>query len=129
VGAGVVHSGAVAGFPIPVLRYFVGGGQPGDNIALSQLTPSENALIPPGRPIAFSWTQAPGAALYRLEIADQAGQVILSALLQPLTLNYTAPSWLTETITGAGLQWRISAIDQMGAKTAETPWRRLQLAK
>jgi hypothetical protein len=129
VGAGVVHSGAVAGFPIPVLRYFVGGGQPGDNIALSQLTPAENALVATGLPIAFSWTRAPGAALYQLEIADQAGQVIHSALLLPLTANYTAPPWLRETIVGAGLQWRISAIDQMGAKKAETPWRRLQLAK
>jgi len=129
VGAGVVHSGAVAGFPIPVLRYFVGSGQPGDNIALSQLTPAENAMVATGLPIAFSWTQAPGAALYQLEIADQAGQVIHSALLLPLTVNYTAPPWLRETIAGAGLQWRISAIDQMGAKKAETPWRRLQLAK
>ena len=129
VGAGVVHSGAVAGFPIPVLRYFVGSGQPGGNIALRQLTPAENVLVATGQPIAFSWTQAPGAALYQLEIADQAGQVLLSALLQPLTVNYTAPSWLREKIVGDGLQWRISALDQTGAKTAETSWRRLQLAK
>ncbi len=128
-GAGVVHSGAVAGFPIPVLRYFVGSGQPGDNIALRQITPAENALIAVGRPIDFSWAQAPGATLYKLEIADQAGQALLSALLQPLTVNYTAPPWLRETITGTELQWRISALDQTGAKTAETPWRRLQLAK
>ena len=45
VGAGVVHSGAVAGFPLPVLRYFVGSGQPGENIALSLLTPVENASV------------------------------------------------------------------------------------
>jgi hypothetical protein len=79
------------------------------------------------RPIDFSWTQAPGVALYHLEIADQSGKVILSALLQPLTLNYRAPSWLRETFRGAGLQWRVSALDQNGAKTVETPWRRLQL--
>ncbi|HKQ73877.1 MAG TPA: hypothetical protein VJ810_09140 [Blastocatellia bacterium] len=128
VGAGVVHSGAIAGFPIPALRYFVGGGHPGDNITLRQLAPAENALVGSGRPIAFSWTPAPGAALYQLEIADQVGQVVLSALLQPLTANYTAPSWLREKIVGNGLQWRISALDQTGTKTAETPWRRLQLA-
>jgi hypothetical protein len=55
--------------------------------------------------------------------------VVLSALMQPLTVNYTAPPWLREKIVGDGLQWRISAIDQTGAKTVETPWRRLQLAK
>jgi hypothetical protein len=126
VGAGVVHSGAVAGFPLPTLRYFVGSGQANDVISLRLLTPAENAVAAAGRPIDFSWTQAPGAALYQLEIADQSGKVILSALLQPLTLNYRAPSWLRETAPGSALQWRVSALGQNGAKTLETPWRRLQ---
>src|SRR5262245_27510745 len=127
VGACVVHSGGVAGFPIPVLRYFVGSGQANDIISLRLLTPAENAAAAADRPIDFSWTQARGVALYQLEVADQSGKIILSALLQPLTLNYRAPSWLRETVLGAGLQWRVSAIDQNGAKTVETPWRRLQL--
>src|SRR5207245_2535865 len=82
VGAGavVVHNGAVAGFPIPVLRYFVGGGQPGGAIALRLLSPAQNTPAVFGQPIDFSWTQAPGAALYQLEIADQSGRPILSAL-------------------------------------------------
>jgi hypothetical protein len=129
VGAGavVVHNGAVAGFPIPVLRYFVGGGQPGGAIALRLLSPAQNTPAVFGQPIDFSWTQAPDAALYQLEIADQSGKLILSALTQPLTLNYRAPSWLREAAAGADLQWRVSTLDQTGAKTAETPWRRLQL--
>jgi hypothetical protein len=127
VGAGVVHSGAVAGFPIPVLRYFVGSGQAGDPIQLRLLTPPENALAAAGQPIDFNWTQASGAALYQLEIADHSGQVILSALLQPLTLNYRAPSWLLGTAPNAGLQWRVSALDQAGARIVGTPWRRLRL--
>jgi hypothetical protein len=127
VGAGVVHNGAIAGFPLPVLRYFVGGGRPGAAVSLRMLTPVENATAPIGQPIDFSWTQAPGAALYQLEIADQSGKVILSALLQPLTLNYRAPSWLRGVAPGAVWQWRVSAIDQTGAKTAQTPWSRLLL--
>jgi hypothetical protein len=126
-GSGVVHSGAIAGFPLPVLRYFVGGGQPGDAVALRMLAPAENVPIPAGQPIDFSWTQAPDAALYQLEIADQSGKAILSALLQPLTLNYRAPSWLRGVAPGAVLQWRVSAIDQTGAKTAQSPWRSLRL--
>jgi hypothetical protein len=110
-----------------VLRYFVGGGQVGDAISLRLLTPAETSLAAAGQPIDFSWTRAPGAALYQLEIADQSGRVILSALLQLLSPNYRAPSWLRETVSGAGLQWRVSALDQTGAKTMETPWRRLQL--
>jgi len=127
VGAGVVHNGAVAGFPIPVLRYFVGSGQAGDAPRLRLLSPVENTPVAAGQPIEFNWAQAPGAALYQLEIADQSGQVMLSALLQPLTLNYRAPSWLREAALGVVLQWRVSALDQNGAKTVETPWRRLQL--
>jgi hypothetical protein len=123
----VVHNGAVAGFPLPTLRYFVGSGQANDVISLRLLTPAENAVAAADRPIDFSWTQAPGAALYQLDIADQSGKALLSAFLQPLTLNYRAPSWLRETVPGAGLQWRVSALDQNGAKTVETPWRRLQL--
>src|SRR5262247_2228664 len=127
VGAGVAHNGAVAGFPLPTLRYFVGSGQANDIISLRLLTPAENAVAAADQPIDFSWTQAPGAALYQLEIADQTGKAVLSALLQPLTLNYRAPAWLRETSPGATLQWRVSALDQSGAKTVETPWRRLQL--
>src|SRR5215468_904165 len=127
VGAGVVHSGAVAGFPLPTLRYFIGSGQSNDVNSLRLLTPAENAVAAADRPIDFSWTRAPGAALYQLEIADQSGKALLSALLQPLTLNYRAPSWLREAAPGAALQWRVSALDQNGAKTVETPWRRLQL--
>ena len=129
VGAGVVHSGTVAGFPLPVLRYFVGSGQPGENFALRLLTPVENASVAPVQPVDFSWTYVNGAALYRLEIADHAGQVVLTALLQSLTVNYRAPSWLRETSPGAELQWRVSALDQSGTKTAETPWRQLLMAK
>jgi hypothetical protein len=36
---------------------------------------------------------------------------------------------LRDTAPGTGLQWRVAALDQTGAKTAETPWRNLQWAK
>jgi len=129
VGPGIVHSGAVAGFPLPVLRYFVGSGQQGDINSVRLIAPEENALIAAGQPIEFKWTRVESAALYQLEVADQSGQAILSALMQPLTLNYQAPSWLREKITGIDAQWRISVIDKSGAKTAESAWRKLQLVK
>jgi hypothetical protein len=125
-GPGVVHSGAVAGFPMPVLRYFVGGGQPANTNSLRLLLPAENAQIPAAQTIEFSWTEIASAALYQLEVADEAGQVVLAAMLQPATLSYRAPSFLREKAANAGLQWRVIAIDQSGAKTADTPWRRLQ---
>jgi len=82
-----------------------------------------------GQPIEFKWTAIDGAVLYQLEIADQQGQLMHSALMQPATLNYRAPSWLRERFPGTGVKWRISVLDKSGGKTIETPWQRLQLAK
>ena len=128
-GPGIVHSGAVAGFPIPVLRYFIGSGQPGEKVTVRLLAPAENVAVGAGQPIEFKWTAIDGAVLYQLEIADQQGQLMHSALMQPATLNYRAPSWLRERFPGTGVKWRISVLDKSGGKTIETPWQRLQLAK
>jgi hypothetical protein len=127
VGPGIVHSGAVAGFPLPVLRYFVGSGQPSEVRAVRLVTPAENGVVAPGQTIDFNWTAMEGATLYQLEIADQKGQLVLSALMQPATLTYRAPSWLREKVSGVGFQWRILVLDKTGAKTLETPWRLFRL--
>ena len=128
-GPGIVHSGAVAGFPIPILRYFIGSGQPGRNATVRLLTPTENVVVGPGQTIEFKWTALDGAVLYQLEIADQPGELILTALMQPPTLNYRAPSWLRARISGTAVKWRISVLDKSGGKTVETPWQQLRLAR
>jgi hypothetical protein len=58
-GAGVALGGAAAGFPLPVLRYVVGGG---DNTAnattansFESMSPRDGATIPTGVPIDFAW--------------------------------------------------------------------------
>lgn len=111
---------------MPILRYFVGSGQPATVDSLRLLLPAENAQIPAAQTVEFSWTEIAAAAVYQLEVADEAGQVVLAAMLQPATLSYRAPSFLREKAANAGLQWRVLAIDQSGAKTTETPWRRLR---
>jgi hypothetical protein len=129
VGPGIVHGGAVAGFPMPVLRYFVGSGQPARANSLRLLLPSVNSTIAAGQVIDFSWTEVAGVTLYQLEIADEAGQVILAAALQAGTPSYRAPPWLREKTAGAELQWRVAALDQNGIKLEESLWQKLQLAK
>ena len=128
-GPGIVHSGAVAGFPIPVLRYFIGSGQSGEIVTVRLLTPPENVAVGAGQAIEFKWTPLEGAVLYQLEIADQQGQLMHSALMQPPTLNYRAPSWLRERIPGTGVKWRISVFDKSGGKTVETAWQQLRMAR
>lgn len=131
VGAGprVVHSGAVAGFPLPVLRYYVGGG-PTEQLAISNstvlaaLVPDEQAIFAPGQSVEFRWADSPRGVLYRLEInALDDGRSILSALFPPATGFYRAPPWLRDKATGSILRWRIVALDDKGAMVEETTWR------
>jgi hypothetical protein len=127
-GAGIVHSGAVAGFPLPVLRYFVGGSQSTGAAApvkkLALLQPGDEALLANGQPLDFSWVEDGQAVFYRLEVEDAQNKPLLSALLPSGTGVYRAPSWLKEQ---AGLRWRVLALDRAGKQVGETGWRRLKL--
>jgi hypothetical protein len=132
-GQGVVHSGAVAGFPLPTLRYVVGGG--GSDLSPSRgseslrpLLPAEGASLVPGQPVQFSWSEDPRAALYRLEIQTVDGETILAAVAQPGRPAYEAPPWLAERAGGRSLRWRVVALDAMGSVLRGGPWRRLTLA-
>lgn len=131
-GPGVAQGGAVAGFALPVLRYYVGAssGQPAAPAGgkLAQLLPAENSTLPADGPVDFSWSETKGAAFYRLEVEDAQGRAVLSAVLSPGVGAYRAPSWLKEKITDAMLRWRVAALDQAGAQIAETPWQTVRLA-
>jgi hypothetical protein len=123
-GQGVVHGGAVAGFPLPPLRYFVGSGI--DSGQLSLRLPEENAAQPRDRPVDFTWSESAEAAFYRIEVATSGGTAILSALVLPGRATYRAPSWLKDR-SGRELRWRVVALDQAGNTRAATEWRSLQL--
>ena len=124
-GPGVVDSGAVAGFPVPVLHYFVGAGT--GAAAPLQLAPAENASLPATQPVVFAWMISEKAALYRLEVSDAGGKTILSALLPSGYGSYRAPSWLRER-AGGPLRWRLIALDEAGKRIGESPWRNLRFA-
>ena len=128
-GSGLVHAGAVAGFPLPVLRYFVGGsGMPAASArsGLALLAPEAGARLPAaGEPLVFSWTLAPEAVLYRLEVENAAGEPLPGAVLQQGIGSYRAPSFLAANAPG-GLRWRVVALGPGGATVARTEWRRLE---
>jgi hypothetical protein len=131
-GNGVVHGGAVAGFPMPVLRYYVGSGTSSNSIIASnniliQSFPEERALLPTDRPIEFGWLLLKGAGLYRLEIADLAGNVVLSAMVLGESGAYRSPPWLKERPRSSLLQWRVIAFDNRGAQIDATDWRAFKL--
>ena len=128
-GPGVVHNGAVAGFPLPVLRYFVGGG--GSTIStagtLVLVLPTDNAVLSANQPLDFRWSETGAAALYRLEVEDVAGKPVLSAFLPAGSGAYHAPPWLKDKAANKPLRWRVLALDQSGKILSESPWQGLRL--
>lgn len=126
-GQGIVHSGAVAGFPLPPLRYVVQGAD-GPTAAwrdLALLTPADGAVLDGSRVIDFAWTGSRDAAVYRLEIADTAGNPVLSALVPVEVSGYRAPSWLRDRASQDALRWRVIALDIDGRPLRFTGWRSL----
>jgi len=126
-GTGVVHSGAVAGFSMPTLRYFVGDG--GSELASSRspgavrLTgPIEGAELSPGAALTFTWAPDRRAALYRLEIEAASGDILVDALLPPGTPSYEAPVWLSQRAASQPIRWRVSIIDTSGSRIARSDW-------
>ena len=128
-GQGVVHSGAVAGFPMPTLRYFV--GQQGAMGALSGfdlVSPSDGATLDPAEPQSFAWSQTRQAHLYRLQIAAEGtDEALFTAVVQQGIGLYRPPHWVLADNAGSTLRWRVVALDTEGAEAASTSWRSLDV--
>ena len=139
VGAGpaVVHSGGVAGFALPTLRYFIGASGtvvvPGSKNTLALLLPAENAFLRSNAPIDFTWSEVEGAAYYRLELEDAPGEVLLSAVVLQGATFYRAPPWIAEkarakAASAAEITWRVTAFDERGKVLVETSRRLLRIS-
>lgn len=132
--AGFAQSGGVAGFPMPVLRYYVGSTE---EVAaararfltgkLSLMLPQDDGSAQPGQPVEFSWVELPRGVLYRVELENAQGSV-LSALVKRGSANYVAPPWLWER-AGPALRWRVQALDREGDLVAQSNWRTLRAAQ
>jgi hypothetical protein len=127
-GDGVVHAGAVAGFPLPPLRYVVGSGsselsETSRSTQLRALRPLADAAIAAEAPLDFTWTEgAMRAAFFRVEVRNKAGEEIVSAVIPRGPGLYRAPTWLMEK-AGSEWSWRVVALDLLGHRVAQTEWR------
>lgn len=124
-GAGTVVSGGVAGFPMPVLRYYVGSPEAlqkvKQNITLGELQlmlPLNDSAVASANPLEFSWVGVQGAQIYRLEIRDN-DLLVNSAIVPAGQLSYMAPPWIHEH-KGKTLTWSVSAIDRDGEVVAKS---------
>jgi hypothetical protein len=131
-GEGVVRAGAVAGFPMPALRYVVtrGGGselaERTDPSEVAPLEPDDGAAALPGTAVAFRWSEDSRASYYRLEVVDSAQQSILGAMLPAGVLDYRSPPWLAERAVARPVRWRVVALDLGGEPIRRTNWRELR---
>lgn len=129
--AGTVFSGGVAGFPLPVLRYYVSGdgrvpqleGEVGPG-KLNLLLPVNDFVLHAGQGANFSWLPVLGADVFRLEIRRDDSE-IFSAIVKADITKYVLPSWVAIK-PGELLRWRVNAIDAAGSVLASSEWRRIQ---
>lgn len=130
-GPGVVHNGAVAGFPMPMLRYYVGSAGTTSLLPnatpLTLLLPANDTVLSSSQPLDFRWSETGTATMYRLEVEDLAGKPMLSAFLPSGSSAYHAPPWLKDKAANKPLRWRVLALDQSGKILSESPWQGLRL--
>jgi len=131
-GNGVVNGGAVAGFSLPTLKYYINDGSRGQAVAsttqLVLLGPKNSEELDKSTPVEFSWTTIEGASSYRLEIRDLQDAPLFSAIVLDPTLKYQAPSWLKDKIGAAVVHWRVTAFDDQQKLITETDWSYFKFA-
>ena len=129
-GGRIAHSGGVAGFPMPVLRYFVGSGEDAQRLALASASvrlfaPAPDAATVASEAVEFSWLEAEPAALARLEV-EREGQRIFGAVVRGGAGRYAAPPFFGRDQANQVLRWRIVLIDADGRERARSGWQALR---
>ena len=128
---GVTQSGGVAGFTMPVLRYYVASDDSirdayatsGKQGRLSLLSPLNNIVLQKKSPVRFSWKKVLNTKVYYLEVKSS-NKLILSAALGANENSYTAPPWLSQKATSP-LRWRVVSKSNNGNAQATSEWRNL----
>ncbi len=124
---GLLHNGAVAGFPLPALRYVVGSGSSalastlGSSVP-SPLEPADDAQLASGV-VEFHWVPSPRALFHRLEVVTYDDASVLEAYTPVGVARYRTPPWLAERASGRPLRWRVVALDADGDVVGRSRWR------
>ena len=120
-GDGILHSGAVAGFALPPLRYVVGSGEAtvtrlgttATEVLLLQ--PNDGAIVPPDSAQVVSWFEDAAAARYRVELAAAAhASPLFTAYVRRGVMRYVVPPFAWERAGGVAVWWRVVAVDAAG---------------
>jgi hypothetical protein len=133
ISAGPVASAAVAGFPLPVLRYLVGTAAAAEPLPSARrvtlLAPAAGATMPTGTRWSFAWLPVVSAARYRVEIRRADGTAVFEAVTGSEVGAYTPPPFLAARAGGGKLQWRVRAVDLAGKEVGRSQWRAFVLVQ
>lgn len=128
-----VKTGGVAGFPMPILRYYVGRASAKIPNTLPRVPKGLSLLLPkPGDQygladlVRFHWTEARNTKVYMLEVANGEG-LIFSAAVDPGNTDYLAPSWLN--LNEGNLRWRVLAYSGKGVPVAQSKWQEFKILR
>ncbi len=116
----VVAAGGAAGFPMPMLRYYVGSSEETfiGNQAPKLFAPRTS--IAANNPFSFTWSGT--RSVYdRLEVARN-DSIILTSIVPGSQGNYQAPPWINDH-KGKSLKWRVSTLDAKGKTLQTSPWQ------
>jgi hypothetical protein len=119
-GPGTVHSGAVASFPMPALRFFVRGPREATFWETGgAVLPFKESRLERSVPLIFTWKELENAAIYRLSVMDGSDTVFSAMLVSPNT-SYRTPPWFGERYANRNLSWSITAFDSTGNHMSAT---------
>jgi hypothetical protein len=133
-GTGVVHSGAVAGFALPVLRYVVAGTgartRVDDASALRLIAPRDGDSLSAASSFAVLWLPSEGVApdFYRVDLETDQGDALLSALLPRAARRYDVPDWLAARAGNRAIRWRVIGLTADGTLLRSSVWRTTRFA-
>lgn len=126
-------NGGAAPFPLPTLRYFVGsiGGIPGGGTvqAIVLERPFNGQTIARDQVPQFRWRDVIGASVYRVEIQQDNGEVLLSALVRAGVGTYRAPPFVRDRASADRQRWRVTAVDIDGTLVGQSAWREMRIEK
>jgi len=131
-GVGIVHSGAVAGFSLPVLRYVVAGEgarTPDASVSAFRLLGAHDGdTLSTGGGVAAMWIPPDerGVEFFRVDVATEAGDALFAALLPRTSRRYDVPAWALAKGAVKLVRWRVSALDASGTVLRSSAWRRVR---
>lgn len=136
-GGRIARAGAVAGFALPVLRYFVGSGSEIERLAgavaasasVRLFAPAALATVKPADTLEFSWLEGEPAALARVEVEMQGetGRRSFGAVVRGGSGRYVAPPHFGTQHAGKALRWRVILLDGEGGELSRSGWQELRV--